>query len=219
MFRQVLSQQWVSLRVAVLVFVVISFAVPLLTVVYGGGLADTDLPRVAMWLDGSERIGVLLPGIALMLGVFFGLGVWQPDQVGKHVYALALPVSRWRYSLLRFTAGALLLAAPVAALGVGSFVATWAVDLPSGVHAYPAQLTFRFALASLVCFAMMFALASATRRVALWLFGALGGMLLADLLLAAFGSSFDVTPTVIMALVMFPGPLSILTGRWALFDV
>lgn len=219
MFRQVLTQQWVSLRAAVLVFVVISFAVPLLTVVYGGGLSASDLARVAQWLDSSERIGVLIPGIALLLGVVFGLGVWAPDQLGKHVYALALPVPRWQYALLRFGAGAVLLAAPVAALGLGSFVAAWAVTLPTGLHAYPAQLTFRFALASLVCFAMVFALASATKQVALWLLGAIGGVLLADLLLSAFGSDAEVTARVITALIMFPGPLSILTGRWALFDV
>jgi hypothetical protein len=219
MFRQVLNQQWVSLRAAVMVFVVIGFAIPLLTVVYGGGLRASDLSRVAQWLDSAARIGMLLPGIALLLGVFFGLGVWSPDQLGKHVYALALPVPRWQYVLLRFGAGALLLAAPVGGLALGSFVAAWAVDLPSGVHAYPAQLTFRFALASLVCFALVFALASATRRVALWFLGAVGGMLLADLLLSAFGSNAEVTVRVITALITFPGPLSILTGRWALFDV
>ena len=219
MFRQVLTQQWVSLRAAVLVFIVIGFAVPLLTVVYGGGLNANDVARVAQWLDSSERIGVLIPGIALILGVVFGLGVWAPDQLGKHVYALALPVPRWQYSLLRFGAGAVLLAAPVAALGLGSFVAAWAVTLPTGLHAYPAQLAFRFALASLVCFAMVFALASATKQVALWLLGAIGGILLADLLLSAVGSNAEVTGRVITALITVPGPLSILTGRWALFDV
>jgi len=198
MFRQILKQQWVSLRAAVLVFIVIGFSVPLLTVVYGGGLGAGDLARVAQWLDASERIGLLVPGIALVLGVVFGLGVWTPDQLGKHVYALA---------------------GPVAALGLGSFVAAWAVTLPTGLHAYPAQLTLRFALASLVCFALVFALASATKRVALWLLGAMGGILLADLLLSAFGSDAEVTAKVITALITFPGPLSILTGRWALFDV
>ena len=170
------------------------------------------------WLFAAQQLGQLVPYLALLAGVLLGLGAWASDHAGKHVYALSLPVTRSRYVLLRFAAGATLLLIPVAAIGVGALVATLSVTLPGGVHAYPLQLTARFLLATIVCYAIFFAVAISTRRAALALLGVIGGLLLADAVLWAAGVS-AVTPTVFMWLTNWPGPLSILVGRWALFDV
>jgi hypothetical protein len=219
MYRQVLHALWSAFRLPVLLLAVLAFAVPLLVVTYGGNLEDAPSGRVAEWLFAAQQIGVLLPGLALLTGLLLGIGAWVHDHAGKHVYALSLPVSRERYVWLRFAAGATLLLAPVAALGVGAIIATLAVSLPSGVHAFPLQLTARFFLASLTCYALFFAISISTKRAALAVLGLICGVLFADLLLSSVGVGVSVTPTVFMWLTNWPGPLSILLGRWALFDV
>jgi len=100
-------------------------------------------------------------------------------------------------------------------------LASLVVRLPSGIHAYPAQITLRFAVAALVCYAIFFAISIATKRAALAVLGIICGVLLADLVLTAVGQgdSGTVTTTMFMLLTNWPGPLSILMGRWALFDV
>jgi len=155
----------------------------------------------------------------MLAGVLLGIGSWAPDHAGKHVYALSLPVTRARYVWLRFAAGTTLLLVPVTAIGIGALVATVSVRLPSGVHAYPLALTARFLLAAFVCYAIFFTIAISTRRAALAVLGGIGGLLLADAVLWGFGVGATVTPTVFMWLTNWPGPLSILIGRWALFDV
>ena len=219
MYRQVLHAQWLALRLPVVLLAVLAFAVPLLTVTYGGSREGAPTGRVAEWLFAAQQIGVLIPGLALLLGLLLGIGVWAHDHAGKHVYALSLPVSRERYVWLHFTAGAALLLVPVVALGIGALIAVFSVTLPSGIHAYPLQLTARFLLASLICYSIFFAISISTKRAALAILGIICGILLADLVLSVVGVSGSVTPTVFMWLTNWPGPLSILIGRWALFDV
>lgn len=219
MYRQVLHALWSALRLPVGLLSLVGFALPLLTVTYGGNLQGAPTGQVALWLFVAQQIGVLIPGLALVTGLLLGLGAWMHDHAGNHVYALSLPVSRPKYVWLRFAAGATLLLAPVLSLGLGSLIATWSVRLPSGVHAYPVALTGRFLMAALVCYAIFFALAISTKRAAVAVLGAICGILLADLLLTAIGVGPSVTPTVFMWLTNWPGPLAILIGRWSLFDV
>ncbi len=219
MFRQVLKAQWLTARLAVVILAVLAFALPLLIVTYGGNLEGAPSGAVAVWLYAAQKIGSLIPGLALLLGLLLGMGAWAPDHLGKHVYALSLPVPRSMYVLLRFAAGATMLAVPVVALGIGAVVAGLAVKLPSGVHAYPLQMAVRFALASLVCYAIFFAISIATKRAVLATLGVVCGVLLADLFLVALGVGSSVTESVFYLLTNWPGPLSILMGRWALFDV
>ena len=219
MFREVLRTQWVATRAIVLVLAVVAFGIPLATVFYGANLGRVSTYVVASWLRAAEGVGTLMPVVALVAGVLLGMAVWAADHAGQHVYALSLPLARWRYVLLRFGAGATLLAVPVVTLGAGALMATASVSLPAGVHAYPLQLTARFALAALVCYALFFALASATKRVALALLGSFGGFVLADVLLTTFGRQPVVLEGLFNLLTGWPGPLAILMGRWALFDV
>lgn len=221
MYRQVLKAQWLTARLPVVLLALLGFALPLLIVTYGGSLENAPTERVAQWLFAAQRIGVLIPGLALLVGLLLGIGVWAPDHAGKHVYALSLPVPRAMYVLLKFAAGATLLAGPVVALGIGSLVAVLAVKLPSGIHAYPLQLTVRFALASLICYAIFFAIAIATKRAALVTLGVIIGVALADVLVSSLDikAGVSVTAWLFYLLTTWPGPLAILMGRWALFDV
>jgi hypothetical protein len=219
MFRQILRAQWLAARLAVVILGVLAFAAPLLAVFWGGDLRSAGSDQVAYWLQGSERIAALLPYLALLVGVTAGFLAWSPDHAGRHVYALSLPVSRARFVALRFGAGAVITAVPALALLAGAIVASLSVSLPEGLHAYPVQLTLRFLLASLTLYAIIFALSISTKRAQLLTAGALGGVILADLLLAAWGVSFSVTAETLVLLTTWPGPLSILAGAWTLFDV
>jgi hypothetical protein len=220
MYRQVLVAQWLASRQVVLTFIVLAFAAPLMSVYFGTSGAGADIGQVRGWLAGAERVGTILPILALFLGVLLGMAAWAPDHVGSHVYALSLPVPRWRFVLLRFGAGLTLLAAPVAALGLGAALATLSVNLPPGIHAYPVPLTVRFALASVLCFAIFFSAAVATKRAVLMVLGVVGGVLVADLLYGTMAAtSFSLTGWLFERLTTWPGPLAILMGRWALFDV
>src|SRR5512135_2664379 len=127
MYRQVLHALWTALRLPVVLLAVLAFAVPLLTVTYGGNLESAPAGRVAQWLFAAQQIGVLIPGLALLVGLLLGMGAWMHDHAGKHVYALSLPVSRERYVVLRFAAGATLLLIPVAAIGLGALIAVLSV--------------------------------------------------------------------------------------------
>lgn len=219
MYRQVLMAQWLASRQAVLTFVVLAFAAPLFAV-YFGMSGEADVAQVRGWLTGAERVGTMLPILALFAGVSIGVAAWTPDHLGAHVYALSLPVPRWRFVLLRYAAGLTLLAGIVAALALGAVTATLAVSLPAGIHAYPLHLAVRFALASLLTFSIFFTIAIATKRAVLTVLTVLGGIGLADILYSSLsGGSFPITSSLFQILTTSPGPLAILMGRWALFDV
>ena len=219
MFAQVLKAQWLQGRVIVALFLVLAFAVPLGSVLYGGDLGTASGENVAAWLSMSKTVGQVIPVLALSLGVLMGMAAWAPDHAGRHVYALSLPIPRGHYVLLRFAAGLTLLAIPVAGLGLGAMIASYAVKLPSGIHAYPLQLTVRFGLSATVMYAIFFAISIGTKRAVIATLGAVGGVLLADLLRTALGDEPIVVSWVFGVLTTWPGPLAILLGRWALFDV
>lgn len=219
MYAQMLKAQWRSTGPVVAVLTVVAFAAPLMTVLYGASLRQASSYAVASWLQAGAAVGTAMPIIALIIGVLLGMSVWSADHLGGHVYALSLPLPRAQYVLLRFGVGATYLAVPVAALAAGAFIASGAVDLPVGLHAYPVQIAVRFAAAALVCYAVFFALSTATKRVAVALLGGVGGFALADLLLVALGRQGVVLETTFHLLTTWPGPLAILMGRWALFDV
>ena len=68
-------------------------------------------------------------------------------------------------------------------------------------------------------FAIFFSISVGTKRAVVITLGAIGGIVLADVMLGAFGGDAVVVSTVYDALTTWPGPLAILMGRWALFDV
>ena len=219
MFKQVLFAQWLSSRLALAVLSVVAFALPLVSVFFGSDIATTGRTALGEWLVVTDRVAQVLPYFAVLVGALLGVLAWSPDLAGRHVYALSLPVSRARFVALRFGAGTVLALVPSAALAVGAAVASLAVQLPPGVRAYPLELSVRFTLATLTVYALFFALASASRRSQLAIIGAICAAIVLDLTLLAFDASFSVTAATLNALTTWPGPLSILVGRWALFDV
>src|SRR5260370_29605065 len=85
------------------------------------------------------------------------IAAWAADHRGRHIHALTLPIERWRYVLLRFGAGFVLLAAPIAAVLIGASLAVLTATLPPGLQAYPVALAVRFPFAVFVAYAVFFA--------------------------------------------------------------
>jgi len=218
MFRMMLYTQWKWSRLAVVLGAVGAFALPVLSVGQFGASRASRWEVQAM-LGSIQAWGVLYPVLAIVLGLSIAALAWTYDHRGRHVYALSLPIPRWHYVLLRFGAGAVLLAGPVIALWAGTLAATGAATVPAGLHAYPTTLALRFALATLLAYSLFFAAASGTMRTARYILGAIGLIVAVDVLSAMAGMNLHIFESVFLRLIVWPGPLDILTGRWMLIDV
>src|SRR2546430_15410296 len=178
MFGVMLYSRWKWPRLIVLLGGVGGLALPLISV-HGAARADSSPLQAPELLHAVQSWGVLYPVLAATLGLLVAMASWTPDHRGRHVYALVLPVPRWRYVLLRFGAGALLLAAPITAVLVGALLATMSAAIPAGLQGYPVALAVRFALAVLVAFAVFFAVSAGTAPTPGVLLSLIGGGMLA----------------------------------------
>jgi len=200
MFRVILYTQWKWSRLIVVLGSVAGFALPIISL-QGAARPDASPLTPGDLLHTVQSWGVLYPVLAATLGLLVALATWAPDHRGRHVHALVLPLPRWRYVLLRFGAGMVLLAAPIVAVLAGALLATWTATIPVGLQGYPGALAVRFALAALVAFALI------------------GGVLLVQVLAQAARVDLDLVGTLQLVVLNWPGPLAIFTGRWMLIDV
>ncbi len=215
-FRVILASQWHWSRVVVVLGTVAGFAVPVLSV---QGASRTNAAAADEVLRFLDTWSLLYPLLAGGLGLLVALAAWAPDHRNRHVHALALPIPRWRYVLLRFLAGVTVLLLPITAVQVGAVLAASTAEVPTGLQTYPWALGLRFALAALVAFAMFFAISGGTTRTA--------GLVLLALLLVALvqvgfsiaGARFDFVGAVTQVVFDWPGPMAIFAGRWMLIDV
>ncbi len=231
MFQQILYTQWKSVRSGLIPIAIASFGLPLLAVqdlALPSDLAAGDPIRALqadlifhtwqIWLP-------FFPVFAAIIGAVFAINAWSGDHTAGHVYALALPLPRWKYVLWKMGAGSLLLLVPVAFLSVGSLVAVGSLDLAEGLHAYPLLFTQRFLMASLLAYAAVFAMASGTTRtmvivMSVGLSVILGGQLLTfylSELLPAF--DWQLGDWLARIVVEWPGPFEVYFGNWNLIDV
>ena len=214
MFKVILMAQWKWTRLLLLPAVVVGFALPILSV--------QDLESsTASWyvIRDAAAWSVWFAAFAGALGLLVGTSAWLSDHRGGHVYALSLPVERWRYVLLRYGSGALLLVAPIAAMWIGALLATASVELQVGLNTYPNALAVRFALAVLVSYSIFFAVSSATSRTAGYILTVIGGVIIAELLLNAVGAPAQLIGPLLDGVWNWPGPLDVFSGRWMLIDV
>jgi hypothetical protein len=218
MFRVILHAQWKWSRLVLALGSVAAFMLPVLSV--QGVSRDTASPlKAGEILSLAQSWGVLYPVLAAALGLLVAVATWAPDHRGRHVHALSLPVPRWRYALLRFGAGLVLLGAPALALLAGALLATRLAAIPPGLEGYPVALAFRFAVAVLVAYAVFFAISAGTTRTAGAILAVLGGLILVQVLASAADVHLDLLTPLQAALLVWPGPLAIFTGRWMLIDV
>ena len=218
MFRTILFTQWTWARSLLLVCTLAAFAIPVVSV-HSGDLTGVDSYSVRTYLISLQGMGVAYPVLAGILGLVLAVTAWGPDHRGRHVYALTLPIPRWRYALLRFSAGLVLLALPVVALWISALIASATAKLPVGLTTYPSGLAARFALAAVVSYAVFSAVSAGTSRTAAYILGAIAVLLVTQLMFAFTGSEIDVITPALNAIFIWPGPLAVFSGRWMLIDV
>jgi hypothetical protein len=218
MFRAILYTQWKWSRLFVVLGSVAGFAIPLLSL-QGAARPDRGALETQELLRAVQSWGAIYPLLAAALGLLMAIAAWAADHRGRHIHALTLPLPRWRYVLLRFTAGAVLLAAPIVAVCAGATLAVLFATIPAGLQAYPVALTIRFALAALVAFAVFFAISAGTARTAGIVLAAIGAVILVQVVANIAGLPLELFTTAQLVLVEGVGPLAVFTGRWMLVDV
>jgi len=218
MLRVILFQQWKGSRMLLFLAGLTAFAVPVVSASTYSWRAQSSWDPAGLLLFGYA-VGFLYPAIAAATGLIVAVTAWGPDHRGGHVYALSLPLPRWRYAGLRFVAGVVLISAPVFMLAIGTGLVALTAPIPEGLTAYPVALTARFALAALVAYGMFFAVAAGTTRTAATILGVMAGLVALQVVLTAFGARVNILGGVTNALFNWPGPFDIFGGRWLLIDV
>jgi hypothetical protein len=218
MFRAILYSQWKWSRLIVVLGTATGFALPILSL-QGATPADQGPAHARELLQAVQSWGVLYPVLAAALGLLVAIATWAPDHRGRHVHALSLPLPRWRYVLLRFASGIVLLAGPMLAVLAGALVATTSATVPPGLHGYAGALALRFALAVLVAYAVFFAVSAGTARTAGILLALVGGVIGVQIIASVANVDLDLLTQLQVAILNWPGPLAIFTGRWMLIDV
>lgn len=223
MALQMLWMHWRTVRFGLLPLALAAFGLPLLVVQQVG--VSEPVQGAAYVLSAAEAFLPLFPGLAATVGFTLALTAWSWDHKLGHVYALSLPISRARYALLKFGAGAVLVLVPVACFVLGGLIATAAIQLPDGLRAQPLELGARFLFASLLLYSLAFAMAAGTMRATIAvLCVAIGTPVLWTVGLELLGSSHPLVqrlPLVSEAfeqLVVGFGPFRVLMGNWMLID-
>ena len=214
MFRQLLFTQWKWSRLFLLLLTVAGFAIPALSV-QANANAYSNYDIVLR----LQAFGIAYPILAAAVGVLLSLTAWSSDHRGRHVYALSLPIERWRYVGLRYLSGLLLIVPPVLAIWLGGELSTRLGSLPVGLNAYAGSLALRFALAAVLSYTALFAISAGTPRTAGIVLGIAAALVAVHVLLGAAGLEFDLLGPVVNGLFVWPGPFEIFTGRWMLIDV
>jgi hypothetical protein len=220
---------WKQTRLLLLPFVVAAFGLPLLAIQgLGPSTAEDSFATAYEAVAGLSLWLPLFPLLAGAIGVTLGITAWNWDHRLGHVYALSLPVARWEYAMLKMGAGVVLAVVPTVALWIGAHVAAASVTLPVGLNAYPNHLALRFFLATVLSYALLFAMAAGTIKTTVWVAsGAIGLFVFAGLFQEAIQLAF---PTLgfdqigfvdVLAdwLVRAGGPFAVFNGNWALIDV
>lgn len=215
MFRVIVWAQWKATRALVLLTTVLAFALPLAAL-----RAASDFARPSEFVTTMQEWGPAYALLAAALGLLVALGAWRRDHLGGHAYALSLPIARSRYVLFRFGAGALFLAPTVVGLLLGGLLVAASGAIPAGLHVYAAALTLRFAFAALVAYAIFFAIAGSTSKMAGYILAAMGGLVFAQYLIEVLSpGGQDILGPVLNFILYRPGILSVFAGRWMLVDV
>ena len=215
MQRAILRIQWKACRHLVIALSVAAFALPIVSVRLDWTAGRTNLP---LFLSELQLWGFFYPLLAGVAALIIAVGIWMSDRRGQHVYALLLPVPRWRYVLYRYAGGLVLLVQVALALWAGAVVATSGLGLPPGIRVYPHALAVKFAITLLLLFGFAFALMSASSRTVGIAIRILGLFLAVHVAVLLLSPSTNLLWTTVKALGTSPGPLAPLGGRWMLID-
>lgn len=226
MFKEIAFLQWKTSRFAVYLLLPLCVALPLLLLRIANAMIDAELPDAALGMLHVVNAGaVAFPILAAAAGTTVALTAWAWDHRTHHVYALSLPIERWRYALIKMGAGTLMLVVLAAAVLLGALLALGMTPLPDGIRGYPLAFATRFLFAALICYAVTFAFAAGTIRTTVRVFTALFivfivGSVVTEIAGRALGTPLP-TPAELLgdALVSWPGPFHVFGGSWMLIDV
>ncbi|HEV8613605.1 MAG TPA: hypothetical protein VGQ73_08830 [Gemmatimonadales bacterium] len=216
MLKAMIRIQWKACWHLVTALSVAGLALPLISVRVGWRGAEANLPH---FLNELQLWGFFYPALAALSAIGLAVAIWSSDRRGHHIYALLLPVARWRYVLLRYLAGLTLLLPLALALWIGAIFATHSLDLPPGIRVFPHALAAKFALALLLLFGFAFAAAAASARTLGIAFRVLGLFLALHVGVILLYPKTNLLWSLVSALASWPGPFAPLGGRWMLIDV
>lgn len=225
MGAQLLKLHWKAVKWVLLPFAVAAFGLP---IIGGRGAWAAGRTDFTSWsvLELSQVTGFLYPTLAALVGAVVALTAWNWDHQTNHVYALSLPVSRVRYTGMKFLAGLVILSVPTFTMLAGGLLSAALVELPAGLRAYPLDISLHFFLACATSFAFLFALAAGTMRTAVIVLGSIAGLIVFGPGTVEFaGEVFPelevlyINQAVVDFLIESPGPLKAFTGSWSFIDV
>lgn len=215
MQKAILRIQWKACWHLVVALSVAAFALPIVSAHVGWNDARGNLP---LFLTELQMWGFFYPLLAFVGALVIALGTWMSDRRGQHVYAMLLPLPRWRYVLYRYAGGLVMLVPIALALWAGALVATSGLDLPLGIRVYPHELALKFALSLLLLYGFAFAFASASSRTIGIALRVLGLFLAVHVAVLLLSPSTNLLWSTVKALGTAPGPLAPVGGRWMLID-
>jgi hypothetical protein len=219
MFRALLFVQWKLQRVEILALTLVAALISPIAI---SGYVDGRYDRMG-WLTGMIGSGSLIkPGGALLavaLGTLLAVRPFLLDARARHTYALALPIPRARYALMRAATGLTLCLVPAMGFLIGALVAVESIPDTLWVRKFPVALTVRFLLSVATAFAIAFGFQYGLGgRAKRWL-----------LILAVAVVAFEIFGQVVLRgsmvqpLVEFLSgaysPVRLFRDRWVLFDV
>ncbi len=216
MFKALVWLQWKSSRAWILAAALAIVALPVMSVVREW---PTDREAMAQFLSRLEAWSVFYPAAAVVLGIAMASLAWRADRRGGFVYALSLPIARWRQVAYRYGAGVVWVLAIGAVLWITTLVVVATTPIPASLRGYPTGLAVKFALATVSVFTLGFAMLAVPDRLERGL--AWVGVLVVAVQVAALfaGSETNWLAAFLEAIVGPTGPLSLLGGRWMLIDV
>lgn len=216
MLKAMMRIQWKGSWHLVVALAVAACALPVVSVRTGWPGTPANLPR---FLTELELWGLFYPALAAVAAIVVATSTWISDRRGHHIYALLLPIPRWRYVLLRYLGGLMLLVPIVLSLWAGAMIATASLDLPPGLRTFPHALAAKFAMSLLLLFGIAFAIAASSSRTLGISLRLLGLFIAAHIAVIMLRPGTNLIWTVVTALGTSPGPFAPLGGRWMLIDV
>ena len=103
MYQPMLFLHWKQIKVALIPFVIAAFGLPLVAVQGLGGSIEMTTAAAEAYRS-VAAYGIWMPAYPLLaggIGITLALSAWNWDHQLNHVYALSLPISRWRYAALK----------------------------------------------------------------------------------------------------------------------
>ncbi len=216
MFTALVWLQWKSSRAWIVAAAVVVMALPVVSVVREW---PTDPYAMAQFLGRLEAWSFFYPALAAAVGIAMASLTWRADRAGHFVYALTLPIERWRQVSYRYGAGVLWILAVAALLWIAALVAVAVTPVPASLRSYPHGLAAKFGLATVAVFTIGFALLSLPERTRRVLATAVLALIAVQVAAMLAGWEANWLLAAFEALVGPTGPLGMLGGRWMLIDV